>query len=235
MNTEIEALESNKTWEITDLPRGKKAIGSKWVYKVKLKSDGTVDRYKARLVAKGYNQKAGVDYFDSFSPVAKNVTVRLFLAIAARKGWPVEQLDVNNAFLHGYLKDEVYMKAPDGYAVPANKVCKLIRSLYGLKQAGREWNSELIAHLSSIGFIQSQHDYCLFVRSVGDDFLAILVYVDDLLIMGLNMSLISEVKGSLHRAFTIKDIGLVKYYLGLEIARSAEGMIISQKNTLQIY
>lgn len=138
MNAEIKALESNQTWKIVELPKGKKAIGCKWVYKVKLKPDGTIDRFKARLVAKGYSQKAGVDYFDTFSPVAKTVTVRLFLAIAASKSWPMEQLDINNGFLHGYLKEEVYMKAPDGYTVPANNVCKLQRSLYGLKQVGRE-------------------------------------------------------------------------------------------------
>lgn len=144
---ELKALETNQTWDIVDLPYGKKPIGCKWIYKVKLNSDGSIDRYKARVVANGYTQIAGIDYFDSFSPAVKVVTVRLFLIVAASKGWPVEQMDINNAFLHGHLKEEIYIKPPDGYTVPFNKVCRLKKSLYGLKQASREWNSELTSHL----------------------------------------------------------------------------------------
>ena len=126
MQKELQALEENDTWELTKLPPGKKAIGSKWVYKVKFKPDGTVDRYKARLVAKGYNQIAGVDYIESFSLVAKLVTIRVFIVIATAKGWPIHQLDINNAFLHGYLKEEVYLVPPEGYVKGKNgEVCKL--------------------------------------------------------------------------------------------------------------
>ncbi|XP_019055631.1 PREDICTED: uncharacterized protein LOC109115749 [Nelumbo nucifera] len=115
MNKELAALEQNETWELTALPVGKKAIGSKWVYKVKLTPDGSVERCKARLVAKGYNQVEGVDYFDSCSPVAKIVTVRIFMVIATAKQWPIHQLDINNAFLHGYINEEVYMTPPERY------------------------------------------------------------------------------------------------------------------------
>lgn len=114
MDQELQALEKNHTWELTDLPPEKKAISCKWVYKVKLQPDGTVERYKARLVAKGYNQVQGLDYTDSFSPVAKLVTVRFFFAFTSAKGWPLHQLDINNVFLHGFLTGEVFMQPPEG-------------------------------------------------------------------------------------------------------------------------
>lgn len=114
MNTKLEALVQNKTWVLTDLPPNKKHIGCKWIYKVKLKSDGSIERYKARLVAKGYAQEYGVDYQEVFSPVANLATVRLFIAVATAKCWPLHQLDINNAFLHGFLRDDIYMRVPQG-------------------------------------------------------------------------------------------------------------------------
>ncbi|KAL0406494.1 UNVERIFIED_CONTAM: Retrovirus-related Pol polyprotein from transposon RE1 [Sesamum latifolium] len=138
MKHEIQALEKNHTWRLTPLPAGKNAIGCKWIYKTKLKADGSVDRYKARLVAKGFNQIEGIDYTESFSPVAKAVTVRIFLVLAASYAWPIQQLDINNAFLHGYLDEDLYMLPPEGYDVKPGLVYKLERSLYGLKQASRQ-------------------------------------------------------------------------------------------------
>lgn len=138
MKAEINALELNETWVIVDLPPGKDAIGCKWVYRIKFHADGTIERCKARLVAKGYTQQEGLDYHETFSPVAKLVTVRSLLAIAAIKGWHLCQFDVNNAFLHGDLNEEVYMQLPPGYPTingsdNGRKVCKLRKSLYGLK------------------------------------------------------------------------------------------------------
>ncbi|KAL0283336.1 UNVERIFIED_CONTAM: Retrovirus-related Pol polyprotein from transposon RE2 [Sesamum angustifolium] len=191
MNEELTALDKNETWELASLPPGKKAIGCKWVFKVKLHPDGSVHRYKARLVAKGYNQVEGIDYFDSFSPVAKSVTVRVFMAVAVAKGWPLWQLDVNNAFLHGHLDEEVYMVPPEGYtcAIPG-RFCRLKRSLYGLKQASRQWNIELTTKLQD------------------------LVYVDDIILTGNSEDEIASVKSYLHSLFTIKDLGFAKYFLG---------------------
>ncbi|KAL0325089.1 UNVERIFIED_CONTAM: Retrovirus-related Pol polyprotein from transposon RE1 [Sesamum radiatum] len=196
MNHELTALENNHTWELTTLPEGKRAIGSKWVYKVKLNPDGTVERYKARLVAKGYNQ--------------------------------IEGLDINNAFLHGYLDEAVYMTPPEGYEAPSGMVCKLKRSLYGLKQASRQWNLEFTTQLTAYGFRQSANDHCLFTLSSAHGFLALLVYVDDVLITGTSDTLIQNVKSYLDRLFTIKDLGYVKYFLGLEVARSSDGLSVSQ-------
>jgi hypothetical protein len=154
MNTEIKALELNKTWTVVDLPASKHVIGCKWVYKVKLQSDGTLERYKARLVSKGYNQCEGLYYYETFSPMAKLTTVRTLLAVAAVKQWHLHQLDVNNAFLHGQLDEEVYMSLPPGFTNKGeSKVCKLHKSIYGLKQASRQWFAKFSTALLEFGFI----------------------------------------------------------------------------------
>ncbi|KAL0434330.1 UNVERIFIED_CONTAM: Retrovirus-related Pol polyprotein from transposon TNT 1-94 [Sesamum latifolium] len=228
MNDEIMALERNHTWEVTTLTPGKRAIGCKWVFHLKLKEDGTVDRYKARLVAKGYTQVEGVDYVESFSPMAKAVTVRLLLAVSAARGWEIHQLDVNNAFLHGRLDEEIFMHPPEGYQVAADSVCRLTRSLYGLKQAFRQWNQEFTSQLQRFGFTQSCHDHCLFTKGSDHDFIGLLVYVDDVLVVSPSLGLIQSVKQYLHELFTIKDLGVARYFFGLQIARADEGISLNQ-------
>nr|GEV27844.1 retrovirus-related Pol polyprotein from transposon TNT 1-94 [Tanacetum cinerariifolium] len=157
MQQEIKALEKNKTWTLEELPEETRPIDSKWVYKTKFKSNGEVERYKARLVAKGCTQREGVDYHDSFAPVAKLVTVRTLLAVATKKDWIIYQLDINNAFLHGDLDEEVYMKIPKGFTKEGDtRVCRLRKSLYGLKQASRNWYKKLTSFLLSLNYEQSK-------------------------------------------------------------------------------
>lgn len=183
MSQELKALEDNETWEITRLPEGKKAVGCKWVYKVKYKASGEVEKYKARLVAKGYTQVEGEDFQETFAPVAKMTTVRCLLAVAVARNWELHQMDVSNAFLHSDLNEEVYMQVPQGYDLAEKGlVCRLKKSLYGLRQASRNWYSKLSQALIDYGFRECEADLSLFIYSHGAAFLAVLVYVDDLVI-----------------------------------------------------
>ncbi|CAJ2640747.1 unnamed protein product [Trifolium pratense] len=230
MQHELTALANNNTWIIVDLPAGVKPIGNKWVYKIKRKADGSIDRYKARLVAKGYNQIEGVDYFQTFSPVAKMTTIRTVLAVAAIQNWHIHQLDVDNAFLHGDLDEDVYMKLPQGLqGTSTNQVCKLTKSLYGLKQASRKWYEKLSQFLTTIGYTQMLSDPTLFTKSTKDSFTIILVYVDDIVLTGNSLAEIEATKSCLHKAFGIKDIGTLKFFLGLEVAHSQQGITLCQR------
>ncbi|CAN1164294.1 Retrovirus-related Pol polyprotein from transposon RE1 [Linum perenne] len=185
MKAELQALEDNQTWDIVPCPAGKKPIGCKWVYKIKLHSDGRIERYKARLVAKGFTQIYDIDFLDTFSPVVKMNTVKLFLAVAAVKQWHLEQMDISNAFLHGDLDEEVYMELPQGIHTEGSdqrQVCRLRKSLYGLKQASRQWFAKLTEALLKFGFIQSMSDHSLFTKETTHGVVHMLVYVDDLII-----------------------------------------------------
>ncbi|KAL2237830.1 UNVERIFIED_CONTAM: Retrovirus-related Pol polyprotein from transposon RE1 [Sesamum indicum] len=215
MQEEIDALEKSRTWKVTDLPPNRRTIGCKWLYKVKLNPDGSIDIYKARLVAKGYSQVEGEDYSDCFAPVAKSVTVRIFLAVAVGKGWPMHHLDVNNAFLHGTIDEDIYiyMDTPQGYNIPQGKVCELEKSLYGLKQTSRKWNEEFTNKVREFGFEQCSHDHCLFVKGSGNNLIALIVYVDDILITSSSESHIIIVKDYLDKIFTVKHLGNAKYFL----------------------
>ena len=231
MNLEVEALNRNETWdEITELPVGRKAIRGKWVFKIKYKSNGEIERYKARWVAKGYNKKEGVYYDETFSPVVKIVTVRCLLSVAVQHGWSVFQMDVNNAFLYGELDEDVYMCLPEGYCdVNDTRVCKLKKSLYGLKQAPRKWNEKLTSVLIENGFEQSKNDFSLFIKNKNGIFIALLVYVDDIVITGNNVQAINEVKAFMGSKFLIKDLGKLKYFLGIEVLNSDGNMFLTQR------
>ncbi|XP_019189152.1 PREDICTED: uncharacterized protein LOC109183502 [Ipomoea nil] len=228
MQDEITALERNNTWKLVSLPPSNKPIGCKWVYKVKHKADGTIDRYKARLAAKGYNQTLGVDYLDTFSPVAKMTTIRTLLVVAAAKNWHIHQMDVNNVFLHGDLEEEVYMQPHLGFlGAESGQVCKFIKSLYGLKQASRQWNTKLSIALQNMRFRQSLPDNSLF--SENSSFVALLVYGDDIIVASAELDIIQEVKKQLNDSFQIKDLGPIKYFLGLEVARQKKGIVVCQR------
>ena len=230
MDREIQALENNKTWYLTDLPDGKKPIWCKWIFKTKYNADGTIERHKARLVAKGYSQLEGVDYFDTFSHVAKLTNVRIILALVAARDWYIYQLNVDNAFLHGDLNEEVYMTPPPGLKLTKQgQVCRLTKSLYGLKQASRQWFAKLSSFLLNLGFVQSNSDYSLFTYKTTSTFTTLLVYVNDTILVGDSMEIINKSKSMLHQTFKIKDLGKLKYFLGFEISRTKKGIYMCQK------
>lgn len=236
MKEEIRALENNGTWTLELLPPGKKALGSQWVYRTKFLSNGEIERLKSRLVVLGNHQQAGIDYTETFAPVAKMTTVRIFLAIAASKNWELHQMDVHNAFLHGDLDEEVYMKLPPGFECSdPNMVCRLRKSLYGLKQAPRCWFAKLVTALKEYGFLQSYSDYSLFTYTKTGIQINVLVYVDDIVISGNDSAALCTFKSYLSDCFKMKDLGPLKYFLGIEVARSSAGLFLYQrKYTLDI-
>nr|AFP55546.1 gag-pol polyprotein [Rosa rugosa] len=231
MTVEMDALEKNCTWELVSLPQGKKTVGCRWVYTVKHNSDGSVDRYKARLVAKGYTQKYGVDYDETFAPVAKINTIRVLLSLAANLDWPLQQFDVKNAFLHGDLHEEVYMDLPPGYGTSTGEqvVCKLKKSLYGLKQSPRAWFGRFTKFMKKIGYRQSNSDHTLFLKHRCGKVTALIIYVDDMVVTGDDIEEIQRLQGQLSSEFEMKDLGNLKYFLGIEVARGKDCIVLSQR------
>ncbi|CAL1405972.1 unnamed protein product [Linum trigynum] len=231
MNEEFDALHAQHTWAVVDRPPPSVPIlGNRWVYALKMKADGTLERKRARLVVQGFGQEYGLDYDETFAPVAKMQTVRTLLAVAALKHWPLFQLDVKNAFLHGDLKEVVYMKRPPGYTVGRDdQVCLLQRSLYGLKQAPRAWFEKFQSTVIALGFQQSRNDPSLFLQSTSAGCIVLLLYVDDMIITGDDVLGIQRLKKGLHASFTLKELGSLSYFLGLEITRSPHGILLSQR------
>ena len=229
MQDEYNALQSTGTWSLVPFHSHQNIVGCKWVFRVKKHPNGTIDRYKARLVAKGFHQQAGLDYKETFSPVAKPVTIRILLSLAVQSDWFLNQLDISNAFLHGELQEDVYMQQPPGFSDPnyPNHVCKLRKSLYGLKQAPRAWFDKLFAVLKSLGFHQSQSDASLFVIQVPVPVI-VLVYVDDILVTGPNPAACQSFIQKLSTIFPVKDLGPLHYFLGLEVQRSSAGLFLHQ-------
>jgi hypothetical protein len=231
MLEELQALRKNKTWELVTLPTGKRAVSCKWVYTVKQNAQGKIERYKARLVARGYTQTYGIDYDETFAPVAKMNTVRILISCATNFGWPLHQLDVKNAFLHGDLHEEVYMEIPPGFssAETTGKVCRLKKSLYGLKQSPRAWFDKFRRAVCDMGYRQCNGDHTVFYRHFKGKITILAVYVDDIIITGDDEGEIARLKKCLSKAFEVKDLGRLKYFLGIEVARSAKGIALSQR------
>ena len=228
----MSALVKNGTWESVNLPGGKKIVGCKWVFTIKCKADGSIERHKARLVAKGFTQTHGLDYQETFAPVAKVNSIQILLSLAANLGWPLHQLDVKNAFLNGNLDEEVFMEPPPGFeqTIGKGKVCRLIKSLYGLKQSPRAWFERFGEVVKNLGFKQSQGDHTLFVKHSNEGKRAVLiVYVDDIILTGDDNGEIDKLKKLLAFEFEIKDLGEVKYFLGMEFARSKQGISVCQR------
>ncbi|KAL6322438.1 hypothetical protein AAG906_008093 [Vitis piasezkii] len=203
MDDELKALEETNTWNIVHLPPGKHVVGCRWVYRFKFNPDGSIERPKSRVVAQGFTQHFGVDYKETFAPVAKMSIVKVLLSVAANHGWSLSQMDVKNAFLHGELEEEVYMKIPPGHPLcgDPSRVCKLNKSIYGLKQSPRAWHAKLSSTLEDLGFTRSSADSSLYVQIGQTEKLMVLIYVDDLIITGSNADSIAALKKKLQGLF----------------------------------
>ena len=228
MKSEIGSMYENKVWTLVDLPDDRRAIENKWIFKKKTDANGNVTVYKARLVAKGFRQIQGVDYEETFSPVAKLKSVRIMLAIAAFYDYEIWQMDVKTAFLNGNLKEELYMMQPEGFVDPkgANKVCKLQRSIYGLVQASRSWNIRFNEVIKAFGFIQVYGEACLYKKVSGSSVAFLILYVDDILLMGNNIEMLESIKAYLNKSFSMKDLGEAAYILGIKIYRDRSRRLI---------
>jgi hypothetical protein len=231
MLEELAALEKNNTWDLVPFPLGKKVVSCKWVYIVKQNPGGKIERYKARLVAKGYSQTYGIDYDETFAPVAKMSTVRTLISCAANLEWPLYQLDVKNAFLHGDLQEEVYIEIPPGFdtAQTKGKALRLKKALYGLKQSPRAWFDRFRRAMCNMGYNQCNGDHTVFYRHSGNQVTILAVYVDDIIITGDDTLEVAQLKKNLSKEFEVKDLGQLRYFLGIEIARSPRGIVLSQR------
>ncbi|KAE8686060.1 hypothetical protein F3Y22_tig00111086pilonHSYRG00004 [Hibiscus syriacus] len=230
---EYDALLRNNTWILTTLPDDRSVVGCKWLFKVKHNPDGSVQRYKARLVAKGFSQIPGYDFKETFSPVIRFSTFNAILAVAVNNGWTLRHVDINNAFLNGDLLEEVYMQQPPGFEKVNEHgkpfVCKLQKALYGLRQAPRNWHDKLKQNLVQMDFMVSLADPSLFHKRSPQGFIYVLVYVDDIIITGSSLTDVEEVVAILKDRFSLKDLGELRYFLGIEVKRSGQNVVLSQK------
>ena len=237
INREVESILQNHTWELVDIPPGNKPIGYKWIFKRKLKAYGSIDKYKARLVAKGYRQKEGLDYFDTYSPVSKITSIRMLIAIASLNNMEIHHMDVKTVFLNGELDEEIYMEQPEGFVVQGqeNKVCKLVKSLYVLKQAPKQWHEKFDHTMLSLGFKINECDKCVYIKKYTNSCVFVCLYVDDMLIMGTSKDVIMSTKKLLSSIFDMKDLGLADVILGVQIKRNNEGYILTQSHYVEIF
>lgn len=236
-DSEYQSLIENDTWELVEPPPGRTPVGCRWIFKTKHGSDGKVERYKARLVAKEYTQKYGEDYAETYSPVVRYSSIQALLAFAVQNDMMVHQMDAITAFLNGTLDEEIYMEQPPGYVKEGQEhlVCKLKRSLYGLKQSPRCWSTVFRDHMESTGFKQSTADPCVFIKSEKDDLTIVAVYVDDLIIVSKNPATMKKIKKSLTARFKMKDLGKLSYCLGITVVYDKERkyLLMHQKQYIQ--
>ena len=233
MQEEYNALIRNNTWDLVlrsrVKARGYTVIGGKWVFKTKRDSAGRVLRHKARWVARGFAQRQGIDYKDAFSPTASLKTFRILLALASKHRYSIRHIDIRNAYLHGLIDEEVYVEQPSCFEQIADQgnelVCRLKKGLYGLKQAGRQWNLRLLQEICLLGFTQCKSDSCLFVKDIGSNFLALLVFVDDIMIVGKSVSLCNSIIACLSSVFKLTDLGPLTLFLGFSVTVDANWII----------
>lgn len=229
MKDEYQSLVGAGTFVLVSLPPGANLITCRWVYKVKLNPDGSVNRYKARLVARGFTQRHGIDYTHTFAPVVKFQSIRALLAIAAAEGWVIHQMDVITAYLNGELEHEIYMAQPEGFIEEQNKglVCSLKKSLYGLKQAGRAWNKKIHEVLTGLGFVKMEADHCVYQFIDRTTVIWLCLYVDDLLLFSNQLPALVAFKARLSNQFKMKDLGEAEFVLGIAITRDRTNRTIS--------
>lgn len=230
MDSEYQALMENKTWTMTMLPAGRKALKNKWVYKIKVKSDGSIERYKARLVIKGCSQVEGVDYNETYSPVVRYATIRYLMSKAAELSLEIHQMDAVTAFLQGDLGEEqIFMQQPEGFEDGTERVCLLKKALYGLKQASRVWNLKLDKELRRMGLQRSKYDTCVYFRITEGKMVIVTIYVDDFLIFSNDDEMVSTVKSALTKKFRMKDLGMAKQVLGIRVTRGNGTVAVDQE------
>jgi len=215
---------------LTDLPKGCKPISSKWIFKKKLRADGSIDKYKARLVIRRFDQRKAIDYFDTYSPVTKIATIRALIALATIFNLVVHQMDVKTAFLNGDLEEEIYMTQPEGQE---NNVYRLRKSLYGLKQAPKQWHEKFDSSLVQNGFIVILSDSCGYSKMIDSDCVLICLYVDDMLILGTNLLVVNETKKLLSSLFEMKDMGEADVILGIKIQKTNTGFSLSPSHYIE--
>lgn len=233
LQKELKAMESNEVYDWATLPRGRRAVTSKLLFTTKTHADGSLDKLKVRLVARGYSQVEGLDYEETFAPVLKYPSMRVFVANAASKGLKVHQMDVTTAFLNGVLLEDIYMRPPPGLKVPGKEgmVWKLKKSLYGLKQSPRVWNAHIDGTLTKVmGFTRCKSDTCLYIKGEGENKVYLGVYVDDLLIATGNMDALAYTKKVLTETYHMTDVGLAKKFLGIEVEHQPDGSIKLHQN-----
>ena len=235
VNDEMDSIMSNNTWVLVDLPEGSKPIGCKWVFRRKYNSDGSLQTFKARLVAKGFKQKEGIDYFDTYAPVARITSIRVLMSLASIYGLYVHQMDVKTAFLNGDLDEEVYMEQPEGFVMLGNekKVCKLIKSLYGLKQVPKYWHEKFDSVILSHDFRHNNADKCIYSKFTDEYGVIICLYVDDLLIVGTNMNGVTETKKYLVSSFKMKDLNEIDTILGIKVKKHSGGFALCQSHYIE--
>jgi len=236
MESEIESMKENQVWNLIDPPDGVKTIECKWIYKKKKDMDGNVHIHKAQLVAKGFRQVQGVDYDETFSPVAMLKSVRIILAIAAHFDYEIWQMDVKTAFLNGNLTEDVDMMQPECFVDPTNagKICKLRKSIYGLKQASRSWNIRFDEVVKGFGFIKNEEEACVYKKASGSSVAFLILYVDDILLIGNDIPMLDSIKTSLKNSFSMKDLGEAAYILGIKIYRDRSKRLIGLSQDIYI-
>ncbi|GKA59734.1 retrovirus-related pol polyprotein from transposon TNT 1-94 [Tanacetum coccineum] len=230
IKSEIDSILQNHTWELVDLPPGCTPLGYKWIFKKKMKADGTIDKYKARLVIKGYRQREGLDYFDNYLPVKRITSIRMVLAITALRNLEVHQMDVKTAFLNGDLEEEIYMNQPEGFIAPGqeSKVYRLVKSLYGLKQAPKQWHQKFDHTMLESRFKINECDKCVYVKDTSSGYVIFCLYVDDMLIIDSNDKMIKSTKDMWKSKFDMKDMGLADVILGIKVIQTHNGLVLSQ-------